>query len=254
MVKVLAVIPARMGSQRIPRKNALEIEHGLSLAQHAVDCALWSGACDRIVVSTDDPTALPIRDALVSLRPEALATGTADIASVVRHELACAEANGARYDYCVTLQPAVLARSPLIVSRLVRAVVNERAGGGLTMCPVHPWIWTAKDGTLSAPWLPGPYPRSQDSGRMWQEINSVQVASAEAVRAGKRWSGPLAVIDLPGWASVLDVDTPEDLAAARDLWPWAKPRLASWEGAVRVLPVGGYKIAEASNKDECRSA
>lgn len=238
MVNVLAVIPARMGSQRVPRKNALDISPGLSLTQQAVDCAMWSGEFSRVVVSTDDPGALVVHGAIVSKRPAELATSTADIADVVRHELASAEAiTGQRYDYVATLQPAVLARSPLIVRDLVRSVIKHGAGGGLTMCPVHPWVWTANGNTMSAPWIPGPYPRSQDCGRKWQEINAVQVARADAVRAGKRWESPLVVLTLPAWASVLDVDTEEDLAAARDLWPFAGPRLAQWVGCTDLLSV-----------------
>jgi CMP-N-acetylneuraminic acid synthetase len=225
-----------MGSARMPWKNRLEIEVGISLAQQAVDCARGSGVCDHIAVSTDDPENLPIRFACVNKRPIELSSGTADIAATVRHELAQAERLlGYRFDLVVTLQPAVLARSPLIVRRLVEAVAAAGASGGLTMCPVHPWIWNELDGKACAPWLPGPYPRSQDCGPMWQEINAVQVSSAESVRAGRRWDFPLVILDLPTWAAALDVDTPADLATARDMWPWCKSRLETWTGATRCL-------------------
>jgi hypothetical protein len=183
------------------------------------------------VVSTDAPEDLPIDRAHVSRRPSDLAGGSADIAAVAQHELTTAERTMGRFDYVVTLQPAVLARSPLIVRRLVEAVTESKASGGLTMCPVHPWIWNEK----GAPWLPGPYPRSQDCGPMWQEINAVQVSSAESVRAGRRWDFPLVILDLPTWAAALDVDTPADLATARDMWPWCKTRLETWTGATRCL-------------------
>jgi len=225
-----------MGSARVPAKNRLEIEPGISLAQQAVDCARWSGVVDHVVVSTDNPDALQINGAHVSRRPSDLSGATADISAAVRHELEQSERLLCRsFDYVVTLQPAVLARSPLIVRRLVESVRDGGARGGLTMCPVHPWIWSEIDGKASAPWLPGPYPRSQDCGRMWQEINAVQVSSAAAVRYGKRWDFPLIIMDLPTWAASLDVDTPEDLAVARDIWPWAKPRLETWTGAIRQM-------------------
>lgn len=223
----------------MPWKNRLEIEPGISLAQHAVDCARGSGVCDHIVVSTDAPEDLPIRSAHVSRRPRDLASGSADIAAVVCHELAQAERHLQPFDYVVTLQPAVLARAPLIVRRLVEAVAAARASGGLTMCPVHPWIWNERKGKAHASWLPGPYPRSQDCGPMWQEINAVQVSAAESVRAGRRWDFPLVIMDLPTWAAALDVDTPKDLDAARDLWPWAARRLETWTGATRTLLAPG---------------
>jgi hypothetical protein len=238
MANVLAVIPARMGSTRLPWKNRLEIEVGVSLAQHAVDCARGSGVCSHVVVSTDAPEYLPVRDAHVSKRPMELSEATADIADVVCHELVTAErARREQFDLVVTLQPAVLARSPIIVRRLVEAVIAAGAGGGLTMARSHPWVWTARGDTISAPWLPGPYPRSQDCGAVLQEINAVQVATRAAVMAGRRWDSPLVVAELPPWAAALDVDTAQDLEEARAIWPFARRALEVWHGACRVLAV-----------------
>jgi hypothetical protein len=235
-MKVLAVIPARMGSTRMPWKNRLEIEPGVSLAQHAVECARGSGICDHVVVSTDAPEDLPIRNAFVSRRPHDLSSASADIADVVRYELEVAERMmSIRFDLVVTLQPAVLARSPLIVRRLIEEVGRRGARGGLTMCPVHPWLWEAAADYLGAWWLPGVYPRSQDCSRRWQEINAVQVAAADAVRSGSRWDWPLVVMDLPTWAASLDVDTPNDLDEARDLWPFARRKLETWMGSMHLF-------------------
>jgi N-acylneuraminate cytidylyltransferase len=51
-VKV-AVIPARGGSKRIPRKNIRPFA-GKPMIGHSIECALRSGLFDRVVVSTDD--------------------------------------------------------------------------------------------------------------------------------------------------------------------------------------------------------
>lgn len=50
----LAVIPARGGSKRIPRKNIREF-YGKPLIAYSIEAAAHSGCFDRIVVSTDDP-------------------------------------------------------------------------------------------------------------------------------------------------------------------------------------------------------
>lgn len=49
----LAVIPARGGSKRIPRKNIREF-CGKPIIAYSIDAALSSGCFDRVVVSTDD--------------------------------------------------------------------------------------------------------------------------------------------------------------------------------------------------------
>lgn len=49
----LAVIPARGGSKRIPRKNIKEF-NGRPLISYSIDAALGSGLFSKVIVSTDD--------------------------------------------------------------------------------------------------------------------------------------------------------------------------------------------------------
>jgi N-acylneuraminate cytidylyltransferase len=49
----LAVIPARGGSRRVPRKNIREM-HGRPVLAYSVEAALGSNLFARVVVSTDD--------------------------------------------------------------------------------------------------------------------------------------------------------------------------------------------------------
>jgi hypothetical protein len=230
---VLAVIPARMGSARLPRKNVLEIEPGLSLVQQAVDCARWSGVVDQVVVSTDD-TGIPVNGALVRCRPPEISGPTADICDAVRDAWV---ASGRSHDWIITLQPAVLARSPLIVRTLLAGCQERGCRGGVTVACTAPWHWRAAGGVAQLPWM-GPgrrYPRSQDCGHAWAEVNAVQVAHRSAVELGRRWDLPLALAILPAWSVSLDVDWPSDLAAARRLWPWAKRELETWDPPIATI-------------------
>ncbi|MEA1920793.1 MAG: pseudaminic acid cytidylyltransferase [Campylobacterota bacterium] len=49
----VAIIPARGGSKRIPRKN-IKIFHGKPLIAYSIEVALKSELFDRVIVSTDD--------------------------------------------------------------------------------------------------------------------------------------------------------------------------------------------------------
>jgi N-acylneuraminate cytidylyltransferase len=49
----LAVIPARGGSKRIPRKN-IKVFRGKPMIAWSIEAALQSGCFDRVIVSTDD--------------------------------------------------------------------------------------------------------------------------------------------------------------------------------------------------------
>ncbi|MDB4328187.1 NTP transferase domain-containing protein, partial [Akkermansiaceae bacterium] len=50
----LAIIPARGGSKRIPRKNILPFR-GKPMIAWSIEAALESGCFDAVIVSTDDP-------------------------------------------------------------------------------------------------------------------------------------------------------------------------------------------------------
>ena len=86
----LAVIPARGGSKRIPRKN-IKLFFGKPIIAYSIEAAQKSNLFDGIVVSTDDDE---IRDISQSygadvpfVRPESLAddhTGTLD---VIKHAI-----------------------------------------------------------------------------------------------------------------------------------------------------------------------
>jgi CMP-N-acetylneuraminic acid synthetase len=218
----------------MPRKNLCEIEPGLSLVQQAVNCARHSGLMSNIVISSDDKATWMDATQFIQ-RPPELCGPMSDITDAVRYTTEEAERIYLeRYDYVVTLQPAVLARSPLIVRQLVSAVIDGRLNGGLTMATTHRWIWEVGERTASNDWHGGPYPRSQDCPPRMVEINAVQVASRAVVADRGRWGVPLAILELPAWAAALDIDTPADLATARDMWPWAKTRLETWAGPIHI--------------------
>lgn len=238
-MRIVAIIPARAGSKRLPRKNALEIEPGVSLVQQAIDCAEASGVIDQTFVLTDD-VALRFRHATYLGEPAELAGDHADISAAVADAVGRLEHNIGRVDYVVTLQPAVLARSALIIQRMVQAMLAEKAAGAVTAARTVPWQWSVRDRAAANAWHPGPYPRSQHAPHHLAEVNAVQIASREAVASGQRWGMPLLLAELPPWAASLDVDEPADLALARDLWPWARIRLETWEPPMhRVDTING---------------
>lgn len=229
----IALIPCRMKSERIPRKNLREIKPGLTLVQQAVDCAMKSGCFSRIIVTSDEDT--PVADAELIRQPDALSGPQSDISSVAQWLL---KEHAPEAEWIATLQPAVLARSPVIVRDLVtRCIANGLSG--VTMAASHPWVWTDSQswtdqpGGMQAPWMvDGKYPRSQSMPRTMVEINSVQVTDRITALAGLRWRRPLAVLELPYWSQQFDIDTPDQLRDAIDMWPWAEPRLAAWRGKI----------------------
>lgn len=83
---VLAIIPARGGSKRLPRKNLLPLA-GKPMIAWSIEAALNSNAVDEVIVSTEDPEIAEISRMLGAdvpfMRPSELASDTADSIDVV---------------------------------------------------------------------------------------------------------------------------------------------------------------------------
>ena len=99
---VLAVILARGGSKRVPRKNLREYR-GKPLIQWAIEEGKKSAYIDYLVVSTDDQEIADVAQKLgcgVIHRPPELSTDTASSEEALRHVLF-----DSPHDWVVLLQP-----------------------------------------------------------------------------------------------------------------------------------------------------
>jgi N-acylneuraminate cytidylyltransferase len=127
---VLAVIPARGGSRRLPGKHLLALG-GRPLLAWTLDAARGSRLLDRAVLSTEDPRLADAARALGAevpfLRPAELATDHASSICVVEHALAALEQ---RYDWIVLLQPT----SPLRDARDIDACLRLVHEAGANAC------------------------------------------------------------------------------------------------------------------------
>ncbi len=93
---LIAIIPARGGSKRLPGKN-VRIFFGHPMLAYAVSAALNSGLFAEVIVSSDDPAVGRIAErygASFLLRPAHLATDSAQLVDVARHVLEMLHAKG----------------------------------------------------------------------------------------------------------------------------------------------------------------
>jgi pseudaminic acid cytidylyltransferase len=84
----LAVIPARGGSKRIPRKNIKEF-HGRPMIAYAIEKSLESGLFDECIVSTDDKEIAEVAQSygasIPFIRPKELSDDFASTLEVISH-------------------------------------------------------------------------------------------------------------------------------------------------------------------------
>src|SRR3954466_7239436 len=115
----LAIIPARGGSKRIPRKNIRDFL-GKPIIAHSIDAARATGVFDAIVVSTDDEEVAQVATANGALvpfrRPEELANDIAPTLPVIQHALGRCRDAGWDADFACCIYPCAPCLDPKDIS------------------------------------------------------------------------------------------------------------------------------------------
>jgi CMP-N-acetylneuraminic acid synthetase len=136
----LAIVPARGGSKRLPRKNILDLE-GKPLIAYSIESAFNSQYIDKVVVTSDDDEILSIAEIYGSdtvKRPSALASDAATTFDVVKHVI---EKVGA-YDYIILLQPTSPLRESIHIDEAIELLDLKNADAIISVCEVeHSPLW-----------------------------------------------------------------------------------------------------------------
>lgn len=140
----VAIIPARGGSKRLPRKNLLEVA-GRPMLAWPIAAARASGLFAAIVVSTDDAEIAGVAraESARSLeRPAALATDAATVTEVCRHALEMLRGEGNEPScFCCLLPTAVFVAASDLVDSLALLDAPPPADVVLGVSPytLHPY-------------------------------------------------------------------------------------------------------------------
>tara|TARA_X000000950_G_scaffold178167_1_gene216243 strand:- start:4404 stop:5096 length:693 start_codon:yes stop_codon:yes gene_type:complete len=139
--KFLAIIPARGGSKRLPRKNILEL-CGKPLIAWSIEAGQKSKYIDKVVVSSDDGEILDIAkkfEADVLRRPNNLATDTSTTFDVIKHILDNIEG----FDYIVLLQPTSPLRDENHIDMAIKLLQDKNADAVISVSETdHNPLWS----------------------------------------------------------------------------------------------------------------
>jgi len=145
----LAIIPARGGSKRLPRKNVLDL-NGQPLITYSIEAGLKSSYVDKVVVSSDSVEILEIAreyKAQTLNRPDYLANDTATTFDAVKHTIE----NFEKYDYIVLLQPTSPLRDAQHIDEAIKLLDAKNADAIVSVCEMeHSPLWSnTLDSSLS---------------------------------------------------------------------------------------------------------
>ncbi|MFT7860918.1 MAG: acylneuraminate cytidylyltransferase family protein [Sulfurimonas sp.] len=142
--KILAIIPARGGSKRLPKKNLLPLD-GTPLIGWSIEEARRSKYIDTLIVSTDSTEIQEVAHAFGAqtpfLRPSELAADDTRSIDVVIHAI---EFYGAqKYDYVILLQPTSPLRDVDDIDSAIEYFFEKEATSVIGVCEVeHSPLWS----------------------------------------------------------------------------------------------------------------
>ena len=123
-MKTLAMITARGGSKRIPRKNIKEF-NGKPIIAYSIEAALSSGVFDEVMVSTDDEEIAEIAKKYGAkvpfFRSEKTANDFATTVDVIEEVLNTYKERGQEFDIFCCIYPT----APFITAKRLKDAVEE---------------------------------------------------------------------------------------------------------------------------------
>jgi N-acylneuraminate cytidylyltransferase len=227
---IVALIPARAGSKRVPDKNVRPLA-GHPLIAYTVAAALQSGIFAAVVVSTDSEQ---YRDAARHygaespyLRPPELAGDLSPDIEWVAYTLERLAADGRRFDCFSILRPTSPFRQPQTIVRAWRQFLAEEGVDSLRAvekCKQHPGkMWVVR-GRRMTPLLPlGPAEQPWHSSQyqalpeVYVQNASLEIAWSRVVFEGRTIAGDVQMPFFTEGYEGFDVNYPADWRRAEEL-------------------------------------
>lgn len=214
--KILAVIPARGGSKRIPHKN-IKLFFGKPIIKYSIEAALKAGIFDEIMVSTDDKeVALIAKDSGAEVpffRSEKNSGDNATTADVLEEVLSEYKKNGEEYDYVCCLYPTAPFITP---DQLVKAINLLEITGSDSVLPVTRFSFPIQralkieDNFVKMIWPENLNVRSQDLLSTYHDCGQFYVLNVGSFLAQKKIYMEKNVPFIIPESGVQDIDNEED--------------------------------------------
>ncbi len=230
-MKAVAIIPARGGSKRIPRKN-IRTFVGKPIIAYSIEAALQSALFDRVIVSTDDEEIAAVAQnfgaEIPFLRPKAIADDYCGTNDVVKHCLQWLETNGTPAQYaCCIYATAPFVQAAFLREGFDKLVESEKSFAFSVTSfpyPIQRALKINHQGAVEAFYPENILVRSQDLEESYHDAGQFYWGKAEAfIDDVVTFSSESIPVILPRYL-VQDIDTGED-------WKRAELMYKAWESA-----------------------
>lgn len=220
----IAIIPARGGSKRIPRKNIREFA-GKPMIAHAISAAKQSGLFDHVIISTDDAEiariAIEWGAETPFIRPAELADDYTATVPVIAHAILASQALGWKIDYACCIYPGV----PFIqIDDLKLAFELLQASQAAYSFPITDFssaiqraLRRLPDGRTFPFYPEHELTRTQDLEAAYHDAGQFYWGKPDAWLTNNKIHRSGVGLPVPNWR-VVDIDTSDDWARAEVLY------------------------------------
>lgn len=220
-MKRIAIIPARGGSKRIPRKNVKDFL-GMPIIAYSIKAALESGIFDEVMVSTDDEKIAKVAKEYGAnvpfLRSKETANDFATTADVINEVLDTYRAEGKDFDIVCCLY----ATAPFVTAERLKEASDILDTGSFDSAftcvpfsyPVQRGLVINEDGRIEMKWPEYKLSRSQDLPTIYHDAGQFYFATLSAFKKSNGFWGENTAPVILSELEVQDLDTPTDWAIA----------------------------------------
>jgi CMP-N,N'-diacetyllegionaminic acid synthase len=226
-MKALGIIPARGGSQGVPRKN-IRLLCGKPLLQYTAEAALAAKNLSRIILSTEDEEIAEVGQTcgleVPFRRPAELARDDTPTLAVVQHAVGWVEDRGELYDFICLLQPTNPLRKAQDIDACLKMLAQGDMDSVVSVLPVphdyNPhWVYLLdQEGLLRlSTGESTPYPRRQELPPAFHREGSVYVTRRDVLMKDNSLYGKRTIGYVMDPKRHVNIDGPEDWKAAEGL-------------------------------------
>ncbi|WP_293667475.1 pseudaminic acid cytidylyltransferase [uncultured Parabacteroides sp.] len=220
-MKNIAIIPARGGSKRIPRKN-IKPFWGRPIVSYSIESALKSDLFHEVMVSTDDPEIVQVAQefgaSVPFLRSSDTANDFASLSEVLLEVLDGYEKNGMCFDNICCILPT----APLITEENIKAAYSLLKDSSFdSVCPVVAFSYPIlrslsfdENRRLQMNWPEYRFARSQDLKPAYHDSGTFYWIKTEVLQKDKKLLSDNGTAIIMEEFQVQDIDTYEDWALA----------------------------------------
>ncbi|MFK4000673.1 pseudaminic acid cytidylyltransferase [Psychrobacter namhaensis] len=213
----IAVIPARGGSKRIPRKNIKEF-CGKPMIAYSIEAALQSGCFDKVIVSTDDTEIAEVARRYGAevpfIRPAELSNDYTGTIPVIRHAVEWCMQQGVDPQLVCCLYATAPFVTPKYLQQGLQQIIEQDADYAFTVTsyafPIQRAIKISPQLGIEMFDSKNFNTRSQDLEEAWHDAGQFYWGKAEAWLSEKIIFGPESTPVILPRHRVQDIDTFED--------------------------------------------